>query len=348
RIFGKSGGSLPENRASLYQGFVDYIYEYNREERRVGFAHTKYEIENFLSGLGFKFQCKNVVSLEEKDISEIKEMKADCERLGLICFFENGVKFSPHQTFQEYFAARRLKELDEDEVDISVTFEHPRWKETILFLSGLIDNSTELIKKIKKKDIFLAAECIGQAKKIDDSVKNEIITSLHRLAKDRYTHNRIRAIECLGLIEGDNSIGVLLEALKDEWEVGEETVSAFVRLKAYGKVKGLIGALGDKDKDVREKAADALGQIGDKTATKPLIKALGDEDSYVRGQAACALGQIGDKTATKPLIKALGDEDGYVRGKAAEALGMIGDKEAVQPLIKALGDEDSYVRGQAA
>ena len=103
-------------------------------------------------------------------------------------------------------------------------------------------------------------------------------------------YNRSRAIECLGLIEGDGSIGVLLEAFKD-WKVEKKAV-----LKGYG-MKGLILVLRDKDKDVRRKVAEALGKIGGKEATKPLIKALGDENWDVRKQAAEALGQIGDKEA---------------------------------------------------
>jgi HEAT repeat protein len=107
-------------------------------------------------------------------------------------------------------------------------------------------------------------------------------------------------------------------------------------------VKGLIKALGyEKESDVRESAAEALGAIGDSRAVEPLIKALNDADSDVRESAAVGLGKIGDSRAVEPLIRAFGDGSREVRrvgGVAAYALGKIGDSRAVEPLIRALGD----------
>jgi hypothetical protein len=119
-------------------------------------------------------------------------------------------------------------------------------------------------------------------------------------------------------------------------------------LKSRRDVGGLIDALVDSDSDVRERAAKALGKIGDTRAVEPLITALGDEGEIVRWNTAQALGEIGDTRAMEPLITALGDEAGFVRMDAAIALGEIGDKRAVEPLIAALGGEDDSVRREAA
>jgi len=109
------------------------------------------------------------------------------------------------------------------------------------------------------------------------------------------------------------------------------------------EVSVLISALKDKNSNVREKAASALGKIGDERAVEPLIQALKDEDSDVRGRAADALGNIGDGRAVEPLIHALKDEHGNVRNNAADALGNIGDKRAVEPLIQALKDDKNGI-----
>jgi HEAT repeat protein len=61
---------------------------------------------------------------------------------------------------------------------------------------------------------------------------------------------------------------------------------------------------------------------------------------FIREAAAGALGDIGDKRAVEPLIGALSDDKTWVRRSAVEALGEIGDSRAVEPLIKALEDED--------
>ena len=99
---------------------------------------------------------------------------------------------------------------------------------------------------------------------------------------------------------------------------------------------------GDEDYDVRNSAAEALGEIGKSHPTvatgnggaliKALVKAMtGDEDDSVRKSAATILGEIGkshptvatgnDGALVNTLVKALtGDEHEWVRGSAAKAL----------------------------
>ena len=92
------------------------------------------------------------------------------------------------------------------------------------------------------------------------------------------------------------------------------------RWEEKGDVTSLISALQDDNATVRWKAAEALGEIGDKRAVEPLISALQDDNATVREDAAWALGEIGDKRAVEPLISALQDWDATVRRNAAEAL----------------------------
>jgi HEAT repeat protein len=113
-------------------------------------------------------------------------------------------------------------------------------------------------------------------------------------------------------------------------------------------IEGLIKALGyEKDSDVRRKAANALGKIGDSRAVEPLIRALNDSDRDVRWHAAKALGKIGDSRAVEPLIRALNNENPYVRYGAATSLTKIGEL-AFEPLINALNESDSQVRAYSA
>ena len=110
---------------------------------------------------------------------------------------------------------------------------------------------------------------------------------------------------------------------------------------------GLLAALGDADADVREAAAEALGQIGDAAAVPGLLAALGDADWRVRRAAAAALGQIG-APAVPGLLAALRYAEEDVREAAAAALREIGDAAAVPGLLAALRDADADVRRAAA
>ncbi|HEV3484091.1 MAG TPA: HEAT repeat domain-containing protein, partial [Vicinamibacterales bacterium] len=58
-------------------------------------------------------------------------------------------------------------------------------------------------------------------------------------------------------------------------------------------VEGLMRALSDDDRRVREQAAWALGAIGEPRALPGLLPALKDPEASVRRQAAWAIGVIG-------------------------------------------------------
>jgi len=86
--------------------------------------------------------------------------------------------------------------------------------------------------------------------------------------------------------------------------------------------------LGDNDSNVRSKAAESLGKLGNSNpeVVFALIKSLGDKDTYVRREAAESLGKLGNSNpeVVFALIKSLGDKDTDVRIKAAESLGKLG------------------------
>jgi hypothetical protein len=89
--------------------------------------------------------------------------------------------------------------------------------------------------------------------------------------------------------------------------LGEEAVELFIQ------------ALNDEDYNVREYAANALGEIKNDRAIEPLIQALKDEETNVRAAAREALVKIGT-AAVEPLTQALEDEDWLVRRNAELAL----------------------------
>ncbi|HEY0670879.1 MAG TPA: HEAT repeat domain-containing protein [Longimicrobiales bacterium] len=114
-------------------------------------------------------------------------------------------------------------------------------------------------------------------------------------------------------------------------------------------VQSLIGALSDKDADVRLSAAQSLGGLEDERAIIALSNALrNDSDARVRKMAAWALGNIEDARAIPALTHALrNDRDIEVRRTAVWALGQIEDRAAVPALSDAMRDNDAEVRSMA-
>ena len=111
----------------------------------------------------------------------------------------------------------------------------------------------------------------------------------------------------------------------------------------------LIKDLEDNDAEVREDAVDDLAELKDKRTVVHLARVLGnDRDPDIRETAADALGDLGGPEAIDSLIQALDDRDADVRESAVDSLGQIGGEEVVPPLMDALRDEEEDVREAAA
>jgi HEAT repeat protein len=74
---------------------------------------------------------------------------------------------------------------------------------------------------------------------------------------------------------------------------------------------------------------------------------LKDPNPQIRDTAAQALGQTRDSRAAEALIGALDDEDQNVQVAAVRALGQINDLRAVEPLIAAIQGKPEIVRTEA-
>jgi HEAT repeat protein len=164
---------------------------------------------------------------------------------------------------------------------------------------------------------------------------------------------------------------------KADYLVAQQSWDACIALDTDA-INALIGVLDDQDPDVRERAAQALGEIGDIRAVEPLVVALKDRernDKWVRMRIARALQNIGGKRVMDAMLEVL-DEDrdiftvtssilshepravpsliGYLKDKnpvvreyAAIALGHIGDTRAIESLRVALQDDRRDDRGSA-
>ncbi|MDY9925929.1 HEAT repeat domain-containing protein [Methanosarcina sp.] len=388
----RSGDLLPSTRYELYEAFVSTLFSH-QEEKGKDLCADSTQIENSLTELYFKLQCRNEISCKYSEALKFvknsedftfgkispQAVLKDCFKLGLLAKNDYYVSYGIHQSFQEYFAALKLKELFESGFDVSETFSHPKWEEVVIFTSEMLgsDFIDEFVgSMLLKGELFLASKCVNKAsEKIKEKLcalladkmdsryeleKRNSIESLGRIGnvgiciiiealKDEDEDVRWRAAEALGNIKSDTAVQPLINALKDEnYNVRWRAAKALGNIKSDTAVQPLINALKDENYNVRWRAAEALGNIKSDTAVQLLINALKDEDYFVRENAAEALGNIKSDTAVQPLINALKDEDEDVRWRAAKALGNIKSDTAVQPLINALKDEDSDVRGRAA
>lgn len=132
-------------------------------------------------------------------------------------------------------------------------------------------------------------------------------------------------------------------------EVRENAAEALGELTSPLAIEPLIGTLGDAEEPVREAASEALVKTG-KPAVEPLIDALDDDNWRVRKNAMYVLGEIGDVRASLPLLAEMRktENEFYMRDAAASALGSIGDVAIADTLISDLGSSDPMIRQLAA
>lgn len=92
----------------------------------------------------------------------------------------------------------------------------------------------------------------------------------------------------------------------------------------------------DPNPEVRAKAAESLGKLGDQSVTPLLLTALTDSHLSVQCSAIQALGHLGDEAAVPQLLQVLEDGATTTRQTAAAALGHIGSRRSSVIYIGAL------------
>ncbi|MGH9822235.1 MAG: HEAT repeat domain-containing protein [Blastocatellia bacterium] len=180
-------------------------------------------------------------------------------------------------------------------------------------------------------------------------------------APDEDVEVRARAVEALGKIGSNkdareslgkygvsgvaDSIGHALpdpsKAVgKNEEEIASMALTALLRIKDPSTVPAITNQLRSPSPDLRWRAANALGRIGQNLApaVPQLVSLLSDKEPLVRAHAAKTLGIARDPRAVQPLITLVSDGDQKVVAEAVRSLGSIGDHESVEPLIS-LGEK---------
>ena len=155
---------------------------------------------------------------------------------------------------------------------------------------------------------------------------------------------RHNAAHVLGKIGGQAVVEPLIQVLHD-------TDAAVVTKAAFGlgqigderAIPALVRLVGHENREVQTMLINVLERLGT-ASVQPLIEVMTNESWQVREQAADILGQIGDQQALPVLIEALKDQVWQVRFAAVTALGHIGGARAKAALQTMPEDEDQRVQ----
>ena len=169
-----------------------------------------------------------------------------------------------------------------------------------------------------------------------------------RETTSRRKWTRAHALRVLGELKVPAAVPAVLQALDDrDPDVRNVAARALGSMKLEATDDALVGLLGRHEQAVSARIAAMCIEMG--TRTGPLlIRTLREGTPKARFWAARILGEIKETRATTPLGEALQDAEADVRSAAAWALGSIGDRSTTAHLGAALADPIWYVRAHAA
>jgi len=271
-----------------------------------------------------------------------------------------------HLTFEEYYAARHLVARRRTAAPMIREHLHdPRWDEPILLALGFVgldypEEAAELLEtailaqgeeaeelglgpspheELLGWDYLFALRCLGDQIPADRRLVHKLTERLagellHRTGSARFQRYRQALEERLSTLAGSDMAAAL--------------------------VLTLVAALCGADWNVRARAAESLGQLGQAMSQMAMISdivvalvaTLGDSSWQVRNKAVGSLGELGQVSleVVASLVAALGDDASDVRARAAESLGRLGQAspEVVAALVATLGDQEASVRDSVA
>jgi HEAT repeat protein len=190
-----------------------------------------------------------------------------------------------------------------------------------------------------------ALESLG-SKALSGSLITQLIQKLQR----EDTIVRIAIIHLLGTLGKEAPIDELIKTLKDDnWQVREAAALTLGTLGDLAPSAPLFNAVYDRNRFVRDAVIFALGE---RLHLDMLIHDLRYGETRVREKAAQILGERGERTPEEPMIETLllvakGDSQGSVRKAAILALGQIEAGISLAELRSLLKDSEQDVRETA-
>jgi hypothetical protein len=259
-VYQESYQKLPNDRVKVYNKCMQLMLQDRDESKGIYEYRNKYDSDDkelLLGKLALDFSLKNKWLLSEKELldhwrenlpANLKEkdlkklLEEVCKANGILKHISGKELGFLHRTFHEYYAAKEILKrqqglFNNTELNIYARFTKKEWHEITMFLVGMMDDATQLIKNILHYAPRFAIQCLIYAKRakvdvISEAVKNiSIIPETENILE---TYNNIVYLTHQYGLEEISKIffSVLNEIESDEskkrlWQVIDHVMLAF-------------------------------------------------------------------------------------------------------------------------
>ncbi len=380
---------IPSNRGLLYNKFILQIFDEweNIDGKKERGAVFKSEVKmKVLSKIAFDMikdnnkvstSKANVISSISSSTDQNSDMLLDELLVNRIVILSDGILTYPHQSFQEFFAAKHLEQLYIEKQDISFAYDTFGWEEPVIFLSGLLGDSSDIIfDGIIDKNLYLAGEAIMSSQFVDEKIKIAVLQILYEKLDDPLERTKEASLSLIKKIDADGKIydkvceigrglseNELLEGLDSEnWFIKLSALIGLAKMDSKRAAPKLIMMLNNVNEKpvIRWRISNAFRQIQkDSKIIENLIDLCKNPDDRIRWPALHALGttDYAYKYDEKSIYKIQNllewiienAESKNVRYGAVRVLGEICSENGTSLICKSLlNDISNEVRERAA
>ena len=376
---GQHGPVTPGSRAELYSNFVNRMLErkdwytgraVNAEDTNAPEWADPKLLQTALTHLAYHLGLKQARTCNREEAVEAvaqgcsptqaKRLVDTCARTGLLAGKES-VWFAPHQTVQEYFAARALLSIAQQEQQAGPLPQLARrarwlvgrkdglaalaasdwWMETFVQLAGLAEDPAWLAREVGRANPWLAWWCVQEGQAVDDDTLAWIEQRSARLLQSPRLADRRRAVQALAQMKNERVGPPLLRAVADaDPEVSRLAVQGLVELGEAARPL-VEAALRGNDEQLWLAALRYLRLLPDDLLWLEIPEQMWDRLLEVedRRLAVAAMSREKSERLMPRLLRAAADDDAEVFRLAVQGLVELG--EAVRPLVEvALHGED--------
>jgi tetratricopeptide (TPR) repeat protein len=404
---------LPDERVKLYERCVttlldtwDQIKEIQADRERVYYQNR----ESLLKQLAFWMHSQPGPSGQVREIQEgeledrlVKFLRDDPTlqlnadrarqearsfvksikgRAGLLTERGEGVYAFPHPTFQEYLAARHIRETSDgaDEIwaQIQPCLHDPHWQEVILLLLGSLNNNTAQLNRLLEtiasqtdeyelilhRHLFLAARALADRVKASVALRQQIAKRLLNVIQE----NELAtwdAIDALSNMENEPLAEEgLVTVVCDPTMAAKVQSTAAFKLSRFGNslsapsINHLLHLAVNKGVEafVRIAVLETLCHSVLVNDAVNLLLYLANDPSITKNMrisAANTLGQLGHISEAREILLAFARDnnmDEFTQSLAAEILGQLGLSDDAVPIFLAhacTDTVDAFVRRTA-